>query len=80
MTKDYLNLDGLAHFFIKLRNKFATKDELRTVQDNSVTKDDIATTSTAGLMSADDKNKLNNMPTQVKATDDNNGNVTITIG
>ena len=41
MTKDYLSLDGLTHFFTKLMNKFATKDELVNVQNNAITNEDI---------------------------------------
>lgn len=39
--KEYLSFDGLSHFFNKLALKFATKDELKTAQDNVITDDEI---------------------------------------
>ena len=41
MTKDYLNLNGLSYFLNKLLVKFATKDELKAVQENVITDDEI---------------------------------------
>lgn len=39
--KNYLNLDGLSHFFNKLINKFATKEELDAIEDDVITNAEI---------------------------------------
>lgn len=41
MKIDYLSLDGLTHFFTKLINKFATKDELNAIEEHVITSDEI---------------------------------------
>lgn len=41
MKKDYLNLEGLTHFFNGLSNKFATKSELGDIQEDTITNAEI---------------------------------------
>ena len=66
--KDYLNFEGLTYFLSKLLNKFVTKVDGKELSTNDYT--------TA------EKNKLNGITTnanKVTVSDNDNGDVTITI-